>query len=64
LWKPFFRCWTWSQAAVQLNYTTVLDPLFLALSAVLAWRFMRTGGPEMLQMMDTPAEQHEHMASA
>jgi uncharacterized membrane protein YraQ (UPF0718 family) len=52
------------EASIQFNYTTVLDVLLLALSAVLAWRFMRTGGPEMLQMMDRPAEQHEHMASA
>ena len=52
------------EASVQLNYTTVLDVLFLALSALLAWRFMRTGGPQMLQMMDRPAEQHPHIASA
>ena len=49
------------EAAVQLNYTTVLDVLFLGLSAMLAWRFVRTGGPEMLQMMDRPAQQHDRL---
>jgi hypothetical protein len=39
------------EAAVQWNYTTVLNILFLALSAVLIWRFLRTGGPKMLRMM-------------
>jgi uncharacterized membrane protein YraQ (UPF0718 family) len=39
------------EASVQWNYTTVLNCLFLALSAVLVWRFARTGGPEMLRMM-------------
>jgi uncharacterized membrane protein YraQ (UPF0718 family) len=34
------------------NYTTWLDLGFLALAAVLAWRFARTGGPEMLKHME------------
>jgi uncharacterized protein len=33
------------------NYTTVLNIVALALSAVLVWRFLRTDGPEMLRMM-------------
>jgi uncharacterized membrane protein YraQ (UPF0718 family) len=45
------------EAGVTLNYTTVLNVIFLALAAVLVWRFRRTGGPEMLAMMDmTPDE--------
>jgi uncharacterized membrane protein YraQ (UPF0718 family) len=45
------------EATVTLNYTTVLDVIFLAVSAVLVWRFRRTGGPEMLAIMDlTPDE--------
>jgi uncharacterized membrane protein YraQ (UPF0718 family) len=45
------------EASITLNYTSVLNVCFLALAAVLAWRFMRTGGREMLAMMDmTPEE--------
>jgi hypothetical protein len=39
------------EASIQLNYTTVLNIVFLALAAVLVWRFMRTGGAEMLKGM-------------
>jgi uncharacterized membrane protein YraQ (UPF0718 family) len=42
------------------NYTTWLDLVFLAVVAVLGWRFLRTGGPAMLRMMDAPPEEgHE-----
>jgi uncharacterized membrane protein YraQ (UPF0718 family) len=41
-----------------LNYTTVLNLIFLLLAAVLIGRFLRTGGPEMLRMMDRPAPEH------
>ena len=43
------------EAAVHWNYTTVLNILFLALSALLVWHFLRTGGPEMLKMMLNPS---------
>ena len=36
------------------NYTSVLNVVFLVLAAVLLWRFLRTGGPEMLRMMNKP----------
>src|SRR5207249_7221592 len=36
------------------NYTSVLNVAFLALSALLVWRFLGTGGPAMLAMMDEP----------
>jgi uncharacterized membrane protein YraQ (UPF0718 family) len=39
------------EASIQLNYTTVLNFVFLALAAVLVWRFLKTGGPEMLREM-------------
>ena len=50
------------EAGVQLNYTTVLNVLFLALAAVLVVRFMRTGGPAMLRMMNEPMDEggHDH----
>lgn len=38
-----------------LNYTSVLDLLLLALVALMGWRFLRTGGLEMLRMMEMPA---------
>jgi uncharacterized membrane protein YraQ (UPF0718 family) len=44
------------EAAVHLNYTSVLNVVFLALAAVLVVRFFRTGGREMLGMMDEPME--------
>ena len=34
------------------NYTTVLNIAFLILAGVLGWRFLRTGGPEMLRAME------------
>src|SRR6266852_5000457 len=44
-----------------LNYTTILNIAFLVLAAVLVWRFLRTGGSEMLKMMDVaePAGEHQ-----
>jgi uncharacterized protein len=50
------------EAQVTWNYTTWLNIAFLGLAAVLVWRFMRTGGPTMLRMMNqtTPAEAHHH----
>lgn len=37
------------------NYTTWLNLVFLVLAAPLVWRFLETGGPEMLRMMNGPA---------
>jgi uncharacterized membrane protein YraQ (UPF0718 family) len=47
---------------IQWNYTSVLNILFLLLAAVLVIRFLRTGGPAMLKMMESPehAMHHEH----
>jgi hypothetical protein len=47
-----------------LNYTTVLNVAFLVLAAVLVWRFLRTGGPEMLKMMDVAEPADEHVTQA
>jgi uncharacterized membrane protein YraQ (UPF0718 family) len=41
--------------SITWNYTSMLDLLALALSAILVWRFMRKGGPEMLAHMEAPA---------
>jgi uncharacterized membrane protein YraQ (UPF0718 family) len=40
------------EASVTWNYTTVLNLLFIAVSVVLVVRFLRTGGPAMLRMMN------------
>jgi len=41
-----------------LNYTTVLNVVFLARAVVLVVRFMRTGGPRMLRTMSAPPSAH------
>lgn len=45
-------------AAVSWNYTTWLNIVFLLVAGALIWRFLRTGGPAMLRMMDHPSK-HE-----
>jgi uncharacterized protein len=48
------------EASVTLNYTTFLNIIFLALAALLVWRyFARGGGLRMLRMMNAPMA-HEH----
>ncbi|MEO7001890.1 MAG: permease [Ktedonobacterales bacterium] len=49
--------------APSLNYTTVLNILFLLIAAVLTWRFLRTGGRAMLRMMSMPEQQMNAMDS-
>jgi uncharacterized protein len=44
------------EASITWNYTTWLNIVFLALAAMLVWRFVRTGGLQMLRMMNRPAE--------
>ena len=52
-----------SEASVALNYTTILNIIFLALAALLIGRFVKTGGLPMLRMMDTPpGGAHSHGA--
>jgi uncharacterized membrane protein YraQ (UPF0718 family) len=47
-------------SAPSLNYTSVLNVIFLGVVALLGWRFLRTGGLEMLRMMERPADPHAH----
>jgi uncharacterized protein len=42
------------EASITLNYTSVLNILFLILAAVLVARFLRTNGAAMLRMMSAP----------
>ncbi len=39
------------EAAVTLDYTTILNVVFLVIAALLVIRFVKTGGPEMMRMM-------------
>ena len=45
---------------ISWNYTTYLNIAFLAVAAVLVWRFYRTGGREMLAMMGGGPDDMEH----
>jgi hypothetical protein len=40
------------QSGPRWNLTTALNIGFLLLAAVFVWRFLRTGGPEMLREME------------
>ena len=51
------------QASITWNYTTWLNLLFLVLAGLFVWRFLKTGGPAMLRMMNRPADRglaHNH----
>jgi uncharacterized membrane protein YraQ (UPF0718 family) len=48
-------------SGVHWNYTTVLNIIFLALAAILLIRFIRTGGPAMLRMMNQSEQDMSHM---
>jgi uncharacterized membrane protein YraQ (UPF0718 family) len=50
------------QESIRWNYTSVLNIVFLVASALLLIRFLKTGGPEMLRMMDDapPADAPAH----
>ncbi len=49
---------------VTWNYTTVLNCVFLALGGILVVRFLKTGGPKMLRMMDRPMQRDAHSHAA
>jgi uncharacterized protein len=53
-----------AEVAIQWNYTTVLNIIFLLLAAALLVRFFRTGGPAMLRMMGGDPDEHEQHAHA
>jgi uncharacterized membrane protein YraQ (UPF0718 family) len=48
-------------AHITFNYTSVLNIIFLLLAGALIYRFLRTGGPMMLKMMNKePSSPNEH----
>src|SRR5207248_9654908 len=46
------------ETVIQWNYTTILNIIFLLLTAILLIRFFRSGGPRMLKMMKRPMSEH------
>lgn len=58
---PHVRHATVLETAVHWNYTTMLNIIFLAIAVTLIWRFLRTGGPMMLRMMNRPESAHSHI---
>jgi uncharacterized membrane protein YraQ (UPF0718 family) len=65
---PAERSATVMNEGISWNYTTWLNIAFLALAAVLVYRFVRTGGLPMLRTMggapDTAEHQHHHAHGA
>lgn len=57
---PAHRAATVANTTIALNYTSVLNAVFLLIAAILVTRFMMTGGPEMLRMMDAPTHRGMH----
>jgi uncharacterized protein len=53
-WVPVRHPFNFAEAAPTWNYTTFLNIAFIVLVAVLVIRFLRTGGVQMLRMMDSP----------
>ncbi len=45
------------QETLRWNYTSMLNLTMIAVTAALLWRFLRTGGPEMMKMMDHAPEE-------
>jgi uncharacterized membrane protein YraQ (UPF0718 family) len=48
------------EASITLNYTTVLNIIFLVIAGILVRRFFKTSGPAMLKMMSRPSSPHHH----
>ncbi len=48
------------EASITWNYTTILNVGFLAVAALLVWRFLATGGLPMLKMMNSSQSEHAH----
>ena len=61
---PIHRAARVLEQGVSWNYTTWLDLGFLGLAVLLFWRFLRTGGPEMLRHMEHAEGGHHHACAA
>ena len=50
-----------AEASIKWDYTTWLNIAFVILAGLLVWRFLKTGGPAMLRMMNrSAATGHSH----
>lgn len=59
---PTTRNATVLDPSVTFNYTTILNIAFLLLATALVWRFLKTGGPMMLKMMNlNPKKQQDQV---
>jgi uncharacterized membrane protein YraQ (UPF0718 family) len=64
---PTHRTARVEMAHLSWNYTTYLNIAFLLLAAILVIRFLRTGGPDMLKMMNSRPHdiaRHHHSAQS
>jgi uncharacterized membrane protein YraQ (UPF0718 family) len=59
---PANRSATVLPEAITWDYTTWLNIIAIAASALLFWRFMRTGGPQMLRAMNANPHPHRHQS--
>jgi uncharacterized membrane protein YraQ (UPF0718 family) len=57
---PTNRAVTVTEQGISWNYTSWLDIAALIVGSILLWRFLKSGGPEMLRMMEHPAGEHTH----
>ncbi len=57
---PHTRNATVLDPGITLNYTSVLNIIFLLIGTALVWRFLRTGGPMMLKMMNAKPQDKSH----
>jgi len=57
---PASRSATVLPEGISWNYTTILNIVAIIASAILFWRFVRTGGPEMLRHMEHARPAHQH----
>ncbi|WP_408151598.1 permease [Caballeronia glebae] len=57
-WVPTERHTAVVDGAITFDYTTVLDIVFGAIFIVLTVVFLRTGGPEMMRMMEGGQQEH------
>ena len=48
------------EASITMNYTTILNIIFLTAAAMLLWRFFTTNGMSMLRMMDEMPDEKHH----
>lgn len=52
------------EASITMNYTTVLNVIFLGIAGALLWRFFSTNGWDMLRTMDRMPQEHRLIAPA